>query len=96
MQRYDEALELFDEASELFDRGLVPAATAGAELPEPADVHLNRAVVLVHLDRLDDALADADAALELDPDLEFAASNREQILANDRPQRPTRRMMAAR
>ena len=34
----------------------------------------------VGLDRLDDALADTDRALELDPSLEFAALNREQIL----------------
>ena len=81
MGRQDEALELFDDAEELFDQGLVPAATAGANLPELADVYLNRAVVNVRLGRLDDALADTDRALELNPDLELAASNREQILA---------------
>ena len=76
----DEALGLFDEAARLFDQGLVPTATPGTELPDLADVYLNRAVVNVHLDRLDDALADTDRALELDPSLELAALNREQIL----------------
>ena len=42
---------------------------------------VGRAVVVnVGLDRLDDALADTDRALELDPSIEFAALNREQIL----------------
>ena len=76
----DEALKLFDEAARLFDQGLVPTATPGTELPDLADVYLNRAVVNVGLDRLDDALADTDRALELDPSLELAAVNREQIL----------------
>ena len=76
----DEALGLFDEAARLFDQGLVPTATPGTELPDLADVYLNRAVVNVGLDRLNDALADTDRALELDPSLELAALNREQIL----------------
>ena len=76
----DEALRLFDEAARLFDQGLVPTATPGTELPDLADVYLNRAVVNVGLDRLDDALADTERALELDPSLELAAVNREQIL----------------
>ena len=76
----DEALKLFDEAARLFDQGLVPTATPGTELPDLADVYLNRAVVNVGLDRLNDALADTDRALELDPSLELAALNREQIL----------------
>jgi len=89
MERNDEALVLFDEAAELFDQGKVPPASDGAELPDLADVHLNRAVVFVGLDRLDEALADTERALELDPDLELAGVNREQILGmisqRDRP-----------
>ena len=76
----DEALGLFNEAARLFDQGLVPTATPGTELPDLADVYLNRAVVNVGLGRLDDALADTEGALELDPSLELAALNREQIL----------------
>ena len=77
---YEEALVLFDEAEALFDGGLVPVVATDADLPDLADVHLGRGVVLAQLDRLDEALADIDRALELDPALELAAINREQIL----------------
>ena len=77
---YEEALVLFGEAEALFDAGMVPLGATEADLPELADVHLNRGVVLALLDRLDEALADIDRALELDPALELAATNREQIL----------------
>ena len=76
----DEALALFHEAETLFERGLVPLIVTDAELPELADVHLNRGVVLAQLGRLDEALADVERSLELNPGLELAAYNREQIL----------------
>ncbi len=80
LEEYEEALALFGEAEALFDSGLVPLVATEADLPELAEVYLNRGVVLTLLDRLDEALADIDRALELDPDLELAAINREQIL----------------
>ena len=77
---FEEALVLFDEAEVLFDAGLVPVVATDADLPELVDVHLGRGFVLAQLGRLDEALADIDRALELDPAHELAASNREQIL----------------
>ena len=80
LREYEEALVLFGEAEALFDRGMVPLVAAEADLPELPDVYLNRGVVLALLDRLDEALADIDRALELDPAHELAAINRDQIL----------------
>lgn len=79
-EHYEEALTLFDQAEVLFVGGQVPLVVSESDLPEMADVHLNRGVVLTQLGRLDEALADIDQALELDPTLELAAYNREQIL----------------
>jgi len=80
LEQNDEALELFDEAIELFAQGLVPLHSDDAELPDLADVYVNRSVVNVGLGRLNEAVADTERALELDPTRELAARNREQIL----------------
>ena len=80
LEDYEEALVLFGEAEALFDGGKVPLVAADADVPELPDVYLNRGVVLALLNRLDEALADINRALELDPDLELAAHNREQIM----------------
>ena len=77
---FEEALLLFDEAEALFDGGLMPEVATEADLPELADVYLNRGTVFAQLDRLDEALADIDRALGLDPARELAAINRVQIL----------------
>lgn len=76
----DEALGLFNEAESLFERDLVPLDEADAEIPKLIDVYINRSVVLVYLGRLDDALADTDRALEIDPSHELAGENRENLL----------------
>ncbi len=76
---HEQALGLFNEAEELFGDQLVPAPTPGQELPTLVDVYVNRPFALVNLGRLDEALADVERALELAPDNELAAFNREQI-----------------
>lgn len=80
LEHHEEALVLFDEAESLFKAGLTPVGETEAELPELADVYANRSFVLVHLGRLEDALADTEQALELNPDLELASFNQQQIL----------------
>jgi hypothetical protein len=67
--RYERALELLDEARRTFG-------------PRP-DGHLNAAMCLMALDRVDEALASLDACLALDPGHESAARLRDRILAGD-------------
>ena len=67
-QRYEEALALYQRLAEIE--------------PDRANVYSDMGIVLYQLDRIDEALESFDRALSLDPTLETARGNREQVLKN--------------
>ncbi len=66
-ERYQEALDRYDDAV--------------AAMPQRAGAHLGRGVALMHLQRLDEALASLERAVALDSGLELARRNRDRVLA---------------
>ncbi len=65
--------DLLDKASERFDHGDYPGTLACAEeaarlAPRSVEAHHNRAIALLHLDRLDEARDALELALALSPD----------------------------